>query len=58
MLCLNHDFMPRSLNTRIKDPSIEAAVLLENRHRPVRRVISNSFGFGGSNCTLLFGKIL
>lgn len=55
MLCIEHGFMPRSLNTRTKDPAIEAAVLLENRHAPVRNVMSNSFGFGGNNCTLLFG---
>jgi len=56
MLCIEHDFMPRSLNTRTVDPQIEAAILMENRHASVHRVMSNSFGFGGSNCTLLFGK--
>jgi 3-oxoacyl-[acyl-carrier-protein] synthase-1 len=56
LLALEHGFMPRSLNTREKDPSIEAAILLDDRHAPVRTVMSNSFGFGGSNCTLLFGK--
>jgi 3-oxoacyl-[acyl-carrier-protein] synthase I len=56
MLCIEHGFMPRSLNTRTKDPAIEAAILLEDRHAAVRSVMSNSFGFGGSNCTLLFGK--
>jgi 3-oxoacyl-[acyl-carrier-protein] synthase-1 len=55
MLCIEHGFMPRSLNTRTKDPNIASAVLLEDRHAPVRKVMSNSFGFGGSNCTLLFG---
>ena len=56
MLCIEHGFMPRSLNTRSKDPAIEAAVLLENRYTPVRKALSNSFGFGGNNCTLLFGR--
>jgi 3-oxoacyl-[acyl-carrier-protein] synthase I len=56
MLCIEHGCMPQSLNTRTKDPTIEAAILLENRHVPIRAVMSNSFGFGGSNCTLLFGK--
>lgn len=57
MLCIEHGFLPRSLNTRTKDPAIEAAILLEDRHAPVRRVMSNSFGFGGNNCSLLFGKV-
>ena len=49
--------MPRSLNTRMKDPAIEAGILMEDRHAPVRVVMSNSFGFGGSNCTLLLGSV-
>jgi 3-oxoacyl-[acyl-carrier-protein] synthase I len=56
LLAIEQGFMPRSLNTRIKDPKIEAGILLETRFAPVRRVLSNSFGFGGSNCSLLFGK--
>jgi 3-oxoacyl-[acyl-carrier-protein] synthase-1 len=55
LLAIEHGLMPRSLNTRATDPEIHAAVLLENRAASVRRVLSNSFGFGGSNCSLLFG---
>jgi 3-oxoacyl-[acyl-carrier-protein] synthase-1 len=57
LLAIEHGFMPRSLNTRTKDPAIEAAILLETRIAPLRHVLSNSFGFGGSNCTLLFGRL-
>jgi 3-oxoacyl-[acyl-carrier-protein] synthase-1 len=49
--------MLRSLNTRILDPAIEAGILLDTRIAPVQRVLSNSFGFGGSNCSLLFGRL-
>ena len=56
LLCIEHGLMPRSLNTRTQDPNIDAAILLENRSAAVRNVMSNSFGFGGSNCTLLFGQ--
>ena len=31
--------------------------LLDNRTAAVRRVLSNSFGFGGSNCSLIFGAV-
>jgi 3-oxoacyl-[acyl-carrier-protein] synthase-1 len=56
LLAIEHGFLPQSLNTRSKDPAIEAAILLESRNSSVDRVLSNSFGFGGSNCSLLFGK--
>jgi 3-oxoacyl-[acyl-carrier-protein] synthase-1 len=56
LLCIEAGFMPRSLNTREKDPAIEGNILLETRRTLVRRVLSNSFGFGGSNCSLIFGS--
>ena len=37
------------------DPSFRSQVLTENSERPVRRVMSNSFGFGGINCSLIVG---
>jgi len=55
LLCIEHGFMPRSLNTREKDTALHANILSTSRAAAVRRVMSNSFGFGGSNCTLLFG---
>jgi 3-oxoacyl-[acyl-carrier-protein] synthase I len=55
MLCIEHGFMPQSLNTREKDPQLQANILMQARHASVRRVLSNSFGFGGNNCSLLFG---
>jgi 3-oxoacyl-[acyl-carrier-protein] synthase-1 len=56
LLAIEHGFMPRSLNTRVKDPGIEALILFDHLVAPVERVLSNSFGFGGSNCSLLFGR--
>jgi 3-oxoacyl-[acyl-carrier-protein] synthase-1 len=55
LLAIEHGFMPRSLNTRELDPDIHAAVLLEARDARVEFVLSNSFGFGGTNCSVLFG---
>ncbi|MDI3261162.1 MAG: beta-ketoacyl-ACP synthase [Sinobacteraceae bacterium] len=55
LLALREGFLPRSLNTRRKDPRIEGAILMSTRRAPLRRVLSNSFGFGGSNCSLLLG---
>jgi 3-oxoacyl-[acyl-carrier-protein] synthase-1 len=55
MLCIEQGILPCSLNTRSKDATIHANILLATRRAPVRRALSNSFGFGGSNCSLLFG---
>jgi 3-oxoacyl-[acyl-carrier-protein] synthase-1 len=57
LMAIEQGFMPASLNTRTKDPAIEAGILLQPRVAPVERVLSNSFGFGGSNCSLLFGRL-
>ena len=56
LLCLRHGFAPGTLNTHTLDPGIRSNVLLRGRDMPIRHAISNSFGFGGSNCSLLFGK--
>jgi 3-oxoacyl-[acyl-carrier-protein] synthase-1 len=55
LLAIEHGFMPRSLNTRTVDPQIRSAVLLQSRETRVDCVLSNSFGFGGTNCSVLFG---
>ena len=55
-LTLQSGLMPGGLNTRMVDPSLQIHYLTHNRHAPVSRVLSNSFGFGGANCALLFGR--
>ena len=55
-LALQHGLMPAGLNTSVVDPALGVNYLLNNRHQKVTRVMSNSFGFGGSNCTLIFGR--
>ena len=55
-LALQHGFMPAGLNTSAVDPSLGVRYLLENCHGKVGRVMSNSFGFGGSNCSLILGR--
>ncbi len=55
LLVIENDLLPRSLNTRQRDAQIRGAILMENRDAHVPNLISNSFGFGGSNCSLLFG---
>ncbi len=55
-LALRHGLLPGGLNTRRLDPALPLNYLLDNREQPVRRVLSNSFGFGGTNCSLIFGR--
>src|SRR3984885_11999529 len=55
-LALQAGLMPAGLNRRQRDPQLELNYLTENRRGPLRRVLSNSFGFGGANCALLFGR--
>ena len=55
-LALQHGLLPAGLNTQQIDPAINLDYLLQNREQPVARVLSNSFGFGGTNCSLIFGR--
>ncbi len=54
-LCIENGFVPGCLAVTNVDPSFRSQVLTENSERPVRRVMSNSFGFGGINCSLIVG---
>jgi 3-oxoacyl-[acyl-carrier-protein] synthase I len=55
LLCLEAGWMPQTLQTEIRDPELAANILLQPQAAPIRHVLSNSFGFGGNNCSLLFG---
>jgi 3-oxoacyl-[acyl-carrier-protein] synthase-1 len=55
-LAIQHGLMPGGLNTTQVDPKLSLHYLCENRRAPIRRVLSNSFGFGGANCSLIFGR--
>lgn len=55
-LALRHALAPAGVNTRTVDPALPVHYLRENRPAPLSRVMSNSFGFGGSNCCLILGR--
>ncbi len=55
-LALQNDIAPAGINTARIDPTLEIRYLLENRRRRLSRVLSNSFGFGGTNCSLVLGR--
>jgi 3-oxoacyl-[acyl-carrier-protein] synthase-1 len=56
ILAIRHRFMPGSALTRELDPEFESRYLLTSRDARIDRVMSNSFGFGGSNCSLIFER--
>ena len=55
-LGLQHGLLPAGLNTEQLDPALGLDYLLQNREQPVTRMLSNSFGFGGTNCSLVFAR--
>ena len=55
-LALTHAFIPAGVNTRERDPAIDIDYVLDQRDRKFQYALSNSFGFGGTNCSLLLGR--
>ena len=56
LLALEHGVLPGTLNTEQLDPACGPQIRCENERRRVQRALSFSFGFGGSNCVLAFGR--
>ena len=48
--------LPGTLNTSDPEPAFAKNILLPNKQAHVDTVMSNSFGFGGNNCSLIFGR--
>jgi 3-oxoacyl-[acyl-carrier-protein] synthase I len=55
-LAITHGLMPGGVHTDEIDPTLTAYYIRDNRRAPIARVLSNSFGFGGTNCSLIFGR--
>ena len=55
-LAIQHGFMPGSPHTRHGDPAFKSQYVRTGRPAPLNRVLSNSFGFGGTNCSLVLGR--
>lgn len=55
LLALEHGLAPPSLNLQTQDPALHAQLLREPLQAPLQVVASKSFGFGGSNASLLLG---
>ncbi|MHB0991168.1 MAG: beta-ketoacyl-[acyl-carrier-protein] synthase family protein [Burkholderiales bacterium] len=55
-LSLRYELLPGGLNIGQLDAGIALDYLTANRNEPVTHAMSNSFGFGGTNCSLIFGR--
>lgn len=56
LLALEGQFLPASLNIREPDAACGFELVREPRDAEISHVLTNSFGFGGANATLIFGR--
>ncbi len=55
--CMAGGFVAGCLGIDAPDPAFRAQVAVSTLDRPVQAVVSNSFGFGGANCSLVLGLL-
>jgi 3-oxoacyl-[acyl-carrier-protein] synthase I len=55
-LAITEGLLPGSPHTEARDPALGCNYVLTARPAQVERVLSNSFGFGGSNASVIFGR--
>jgi 3-oxoacyl-[acyl-carrier-protein] synthase-1 len=56
LLAMREGFVPGGLNTTTIDPALRSDYRIANSDAPLHHVLSNSFGFGGANCSLVFAS--
>lgn len=59
IMAVVHDIVPPTINFRYPDPAIDPNLNLtlnKAQHRPVKVALSNNFGFGGHNASILLRK--
>jgi 3-oxoacyl-[acyl-carrier-protein] synthase-1 len=56
MLAIETDIIPASVHTREVDRALKSRYLTRSKAARLKRALSNSFGFGGSNCSIVLGS--
>ena len=60
ILAINHSFVPPTINHFTDDPNLDNKLNLTfnvAQEREVNAVLSNTFGFGGHNSSVIFKKL-
>jgi 3-oxoacyl-[acyl-carrier-protein] synthase II len=58
ILSLQHQFLPANINFRAPDEDVDLTIVAnEPRPASIRTVISNSFGFGGTNASIVIQQL-
>jgi len=56
-IALHDGFIPGGVGTEHIDARLHCNYIRQTFTQPLRHVLSNSFGFGGSNCSLIFSRV-
>ncbi len=60
VLAINHDFIPPTINHFTDDPEFDPRLNLtfnEAQHKRIHVALSNTFGFGGHNTSVIFKRV-
>jgi 3-oxoacyl-(acyl-carrier-protein) synthase len=56
ILALHHNVAPANVGFEEFDPALSVTPIKETTAKPLRVAMSNSVGFSGNNCVLLFER--
>ena len=56
LIALQDGLLPGMLNSSSADPACGPQIRFDNVDRVIGHAMNNSFGFGGNNCSLVFGR--
>ena len=56
LICLQAGLIPSNLNMREPDARSRCNLVRVSQERPLTHVMTNNFGFGGNNCSLIFSR--
>ncbi|MEO6565131.1 MAG: beta-ketoacyl-[acyl-carrier-protein] synthase family protein [Casimicrobiaceae bacterium] len=57
IMAIRGGWLPGTLHCRTPDSTLQTRIATTSRPAVIRHAMSNSFGFGGNNCSLVFGAL-